>query len=198
MLRLFALPRENFQGVARIVDVDHPGVGVDMDLHQALATLLGDHVDAGPDVLDSLRILETAQGDASQQFAVQRQLEEMRVLVGHADQAAPAGVEGQRRDVGLRAQHAGFDIDPIVGQAQGVLARNIAAVALPQLEPDALERALLLTRHQQRKQRGEQASQQRPVGHQPTHRYDSSEKHSVRRSRTEPSVPFHEAPIKYF
>ncbi len=62
-----------------------------MDLHQALATLLGDHVDAGPDVLDSLRILETAQGDASQQFAVQRQLEEMRVLVGHADQAAPAG-----------------------------------------------------------------------------------------------------------
>ena len=167
-----------------------------MDLHQALATLLGDHVDAGPDVLDSLRILETAQGDASQQFAVQRQLEEMQVLVGHADQAAPAGVEGQRRDVGLRAQHAGFDIDPIVGQAQGVLAQH-RRHALLQLEPDALKRALLLTRHQQRKQRGE-ANQQRPVGHQPTHRYDSSEKHSVRRSRTEPSVPFHEAPIKYF
>ncbi|MDT4875941.1 hypothetical protein FQZ97_1113480 [compost metagenome] len=72
------------------------GVVFQANLDQALLTLVGDDVDVFADELHRLRIAKADQGDAPQNLAVQRQLDQLGIFIGDGEQALADRIERQR------------------------------------------------------------------------------------------------------
>ncbi len=70
-----------------------------MRLDQALLAFIGDDVDVVADELHGLGVTKSHQGNAPQDLAVQRQLDQFGVLIGHGKQAFAHRVIGECRDI---------------------------------------------------------------------------------------------------
>ncbi len=141
--------------------VEYPGVAVEAHLDQALGALVGDHEQPGGDVFDGFRIGEAAQFDGAQQFAVQRQLHQLRRLVGDTHQHPPLLVEGQRgKIVGQPFHRLGLDLGAVARQPERTLAALVLLEPGERVEPGPLEQAeLLASQHGQQQQDGRQRGQ---------------------------------------
>jgi len=103
----------------RVRGIDDRRSLIDLDPKQALPALVADHIHAGGDVLDSLRIAEADQRDRAQQIALQAEFEQMRVAIGDGDQTVAIGIEGQRREIVLNAtDHLALDRRLVIRQPQ--------------------------------------------------------------------------------
>ncbi|MNP03684.1 hypothetical protein D3C76_955780 [compost metagenome] len=148
--QLFAVGRVD---EARAVVQAHPD--------QTLEAFVDDDVDARRDVFDRLRIAETGQRNPAQHAPIQGQLDDLLLLVGDAEQAAPVGIVGQRRDVVVQSLD-GLPLDrhAVVRQPDRPLAPALRMAPLAQAEPGPLIDAVLLAEPGQRRQHDQQQDQQ--------------------------------------
>ncbi|MNF77310.1 hypothetical protein D3C84_594510 [compost metagenome] len=140
-----------------ILGIEESRVVVEVHTNQALLTLIGDHITAGADVFDRLGIAETGERYPPQYAPVQRQLNQLRTLIGHGEQAVAVRIEGECGDIVIQP-FEGLCLD-----RHAILVQTDAQLGgLPpglDIEPAALEQAVLLPRYDNQQQ-GEQAQNQ--------------------------------------
>ncbi|MNZ86719.1 hypothetical protein D3C78_1055540 [compost metagenome] len=134
-----------------------------MNLDQALLTLIADHIGVGTDELHRLRVAKPHQRHAAQDFPVEGHLDQLGILVGHGEQAFTHRIKGQCRDVIVQpVDHLRLDHHLIVIERHGLLTERVQPGL--QVEPGTLVKAVVLTQHTQCQQGGDQHNQGKGFG----------------------------------
>lgn len=158
---LVAVEADTQRKLLGIGSVDEARIVLQAHLDQALLALVGDHVDTAADVLDGLGVAEAGQRDGPQYLALQGQLDDLRRLVGHGEQGAPVGIEGQRGNVVVQPlDRLRLDPHTVVRQPYRALFPGIGVTPLLDGEPGPVEDAEALAEKDQRGQRDQQDGQQ--------------------------------------
>ena len=136
-------PQRQLLGIAGI---QNPGVVIDLDLDQALLTLIGNHIGIFTNKLHRFGITKPDQCDTAQDLAIKGKFDQLGFLVGYSEQAFTNRVEGQCRNIVLEP------FDGLALQYRAVLAQidRIRVDRLPllaEVKPDAFRHPEMLRSH---------------------------------------------------